>query len=322
MRDYLRRRAAEFDVVDYDLQYLPFPREEFPARPLFVARSVLLVHYVQTLRQREVQHFAHKMKGWLTRDHARTERRVAAWVEDARMTIAQADLVNLCNADERAVLLREGVAPEKIVVVPFGLNATEFAALDEANTHRTDPPRVCFVGTFDGRKGGRDLPRIVARILERVPQCQFRLSGTAGLHQTREAVLSFFPAGLRSRLEIIPRYKRTELAQRLDGCDVGVFPSYYEGFPFGVLEMLAAGLPVVAYRSPGPPETLTDDLLVSPGDADGMADRVIALLLDDSARAAASARARARARDFTWEAAARTTDACYRRLVEARRLSR
>ena len=33
----------------------------------------------------------------------------------------------------------------------------------------------------------------------------------------------------------------------------GAFPSHCEGFPFGVLEMLAAGLPVVAYRAPGAP---------------------------------------------------------------------
>lgn len=313
-RDYLLRRAGEFDVVDYDLQYLPYPRSDFPAGPRFVARSVLLVHYLLSRAPREVEHWPHRVKAWLTRSREKTRRMHQTWVEDARLTVAQADLVNLCNEDERAVLLSEGAAPEKIVVIPFGLNAGEFEALGGTNARRTDPPRVCFVGTFDGRKGGGDLPRILARVAQRVPGCQFRLLGTAGLHQTREAVLSFFPPGLRDRLEIVPHYPRSELAQRLDGCALGVFPSYFEGFPFGVLEMLAAGLPVVAYRSPGPPETLTDDLLVPPGDVDAMADRVVALLGDEPARARTAAWARARARAFTWEAAARTTDACYRRL--------
>ena len=314
LHGYLQRRAGEFDVVDYDHQFLPFPRSDFASRTRFVARSVLLVHYVRLLQPPELLRLHQRVKGWLTASAYRVGRRQQAWIRDARTTIANADLINLCNEDERALLLEEGVPREKTVVIPFGLQPEEFAALEGVNTGRQDPMRVCFVGTFDGRKGGVDLPRIFARVARRFPACQFRLLGTAGLHQTRERVLSFFPAWLRDRLEIIPRFQRTDLPKWLDGCAVGVFPSYFEGFPFGVLEMLAAGLPVVGYRSPGLPETLTDDLLVPPGDVDATADRLIALLADEPARARKAAWARGRARAFTWEAVARETDEVYQRL--------
>ena len=319
LREYLQRRAGEFDVVDYDHQYLPFPRGEFTARTLFVARSVLLVHFMQRLQPPELLRFHQRVKSWLTRAAPRARRLQEARTGDARATVAQADLVNVANEDERTLLVGEGIAPEKIGVIPYGLNAAEFAALAPVNTGREEPPRVCFLGTFDGRKGGADLPRIFTRVARRVPGVRFRLLGTAGLHQTEEAVRSFFPRRLQARLEIVTRFHRPDLAKWLTGCAVGVFPSYLEGFGFGVLEMLAAGLPVVAYRSPGPPMMLPDDLLVAPGDVDAMAGRLVALLGDEPARARASDRARARAREFTWEGAARMTDALYRQRVAALR---
>ena len=319
LREYLLKRAADFDVVDYDHQYLPFDRGEFPTRTLFAARSVLLVHFLEKLQPPELRRFHQRVKNWLTRGDRKARLHRHAWTEQARATLRQADAVNLCNDDERALLLAEGVAPEKIAVIPFGLNASEYATLAPVNVGREEPPRVCFLGTFDGRKGGADLPRIFARVARAVPGCQFRLLGTAGVIPDAEAVRSFFPGWLRDRLEVVPRFQRPELAARLTGCAAGAFPSYFEGFPFGVLEMLAAGLPVVAYRSPGPPMTLTNDLLVPPGDANAMADRLVALLGDEPTRARASAWARTRARTFTWEAAARATDEYYRRMCAQHR---
>src|SRR5262245_28659711 len=45
LRGYLRRRASDFDVIEYEHHQLPFSRADFPSRPLFVARSVLLAHW-------------------------------------------------------------------------------------------------------------------------------------------------------------------------------------------------------------------------------------------------------------------------------------
>jgi len=213
MRAYLLRRAGEFDVVDYDHQYLPFPRGEFAARTLFVARSVLLVHFIQRLHPPELQRVHQRLKAWLTRSRRSAERRHQTYTDHARATLASADAVNLCNEDERALLLAEGVAPEKIAVIPFGLSAAEFAALSPVNVGREEPPRVCFLGTFDGRKGGADLPRIFARVARRFPDCRFRLLGVAGIHRTEEAILSFFPGWLRGRIEVVTRFQRPELAR-------------------------------------------------------------------------------------------------------------
>jgi glycosyltransferase involved in cell wall biosynthesis len=70
-----------------------------------------------------------------------------------------------------------------------------------------------------------------------------------------------------------------------------------EGFPRTHLEAMAAGLPVVGTRIAGVPEQVVDGetgLLVAPGDADGLASALEALITDPERRARLGAAGRAR----------------------------
>jgi glycosyltransferase involved in cell wall biosynthesis len=74
----------------------------------------------------------------------------------------------------------------------------------------------------------------------------------------------------------------------LGASDIGVFSSRNEGTPNGVLECMAAGLPVVAVDLPGIRDALGDDaepILVPVGDASAMAARVLLLVQNPEERA-------------------------------------
>ena len=91
-----------------------------------------------------------------------------------------------------------------------------------------------------------------------------------------------------------------------------MFPSYLEGFGFGVLEMLAASLPVIAYDVPGPPMMLSDTMLVPAGDTDLMTSKLVALLTDQQKLIGDRAWARRRSRDFLWKDIAVQTSDLYK----------
>lgn len=68
----------------------------------------------------------------------------------------------------------------------------------------------------------------------------------------------------------------------LEAVDVGCFSSHTEGFPNGVLELMAMGLPVAATDLPGVREIIGMDplQLARPGDYEDMAQKIIRLIGD------------------------------------------
>jgi len=319
LRQYLTKHASEFDVVEYDHVDLPYRREEFAAKTLMVARSVLLIHHLlkihiphgPTLQQRI---------GWLIRGPVlRTQQR--RWVAAAQRTVEEADLVNVANEHDRRELIEVGIDSSRIVVIPYGIGSDRRAQFEAVSEAAPVQPRVGFVGTFDYRKGAREMHRIFSRIVAAVPNVEFRLLGTAGMFQTAERVLAHFPNVLRPRIHVVPRFMPEDLPLLLSDCSVGVFPSWLEGFGIGVLEMMAAAMPVIAYEAPGPPEMLPPEHLVPPGDATSMAEKVVQLLTEPSRLELARRAARRRSLEFDWNDIAFKTSECYKRALCGRRLT-
>jgi glycosyltransferase involved in cell wall biosynthesis len=129
--------------------------------------------------------------------------------------------------------------------------------------------------------------------------------------QTVDEVYREFPARLRKAIDVVPQFAPAELPGLLAGCSIGAFPSALEGFPFGLLEMLAAGLPVVAYRAPGANMMLPDEWLAPRTDARTVAARLVKLLRDPEKLVTAQLEARRRSRAFDWDEIAAQTAAEY-----------
>jgi glycosyltransferase involved in cell wall biosynthesis len=230
------------------------------------------------------------------------------------VTHEEADLINLQNDDDRIELLRRGVDERKIVVLPLGLSRDRLAQFASRPPPVPSEPRIAFVGTFDARKGGREFPEIVRLITHELPKAKLRMLGARYL--TSDQVVGHFPRQLRPHLEVVPSYEPDQLPQLLSDCSLGVFPSYLEGFPFAVLEMLAASLPVIAYRAPGAPMMLPDAWLAPLGDFRGLSRMALALVTSSENLVAARQWARRRAEEFPWDDAARRTSHAYAQHLE------
>jgi glycosyltransferase involved in cell wall biosynthesis len=234
--------------------------------------------------------------------------------------MAASDLVLVSNEDDyRELTSRHGLDSDRVAVVTPGFDKAVAEALGRvALGPMEEPPIIAFIGTFDERKGGGDFPALVDSLAHLVPGVRFRLLGTRGMLQTKEAVLQRFPRQQRKRIEVVPSYDPEALPSLLAGCAAGVFPSYAEGFGYGVLEMLAAGLPVVAYDRPGPPVMLSKEFLVPVGRPDLLASTLASLLADGRRLAQGQAAARARVQQFNWERAANLTLGAYQEAIDRR----
>ena len=306
---YLQTHAAAYDVIDFEYKWLHYTRAAFPDTVLMVARSQLLQHHflniplppAPTLRSRI------RRRLWHPIDRKRLEAKVRR--DDA--ALREADLVIVLNKQDEVVLQRHGIAPAKIRVFPNGMSEARHKAFEAVSAEPPEHPLVAFIGMYGPRKGANEFPYIVEAVTRAVPEARFRLLGTQGMFKTASDVHQCFPRTLRRYLEVIPVFEPEALPALLAPCAVGVFPSYLEGFPLGVMEMLAAAVPVIAFDAPGAPEMVPPDFLVARGDAQAMAECVVALLQDREQLATARRWARQRAQQFRWPPIARALKEAY-----------
>jgi glycosyltransferase involved in cell wall biosynthesis len=314
---------AGYDVVDWDPSHAIL-RARLPTHSLSVCRFPLLaLHFAEgspwplPLRRR-FDPILDPLRRWRGRLTPRAFEHQA--VSQARAALACTDAVAVQNSGDDACLQQLGVDPASIIVEPSGLTEAEFQQLGHLPAGEDGRPILSFVGTFDYRKGCLDLAWLTPRLARRFPSLQFRFIGTNGLIQGERSVRAFFPHWLQSRLQVVPSFPSGSLPQQLNGVTLGVFPSYLEGFGIAVIEQLAAGIPVVAYNSPGPADILPADWLVPRGNRQALLERLSALLgTQQHGDRADAERARRIAAPYRWARIAARWDGHYRRLLAARR---
>jgi glycosyltransferase involved in cell wall biosynthesis len=117
-------------------------------------------------------------------------------------------------------------------------------------------------------------------------------------------------------LELTGYVDDARLDALMRGADALVHPSRYEGFGLVLLEAMARDTPVVAANATALPETAGDAAAYfDPGDVDGLAATLAALLRDGAARDRLVERGRARVAGCSWEQTAVQTAAVYRELL-------
>ena len=279
-RAFIRERGRGYDVIDARAGAMPVLEAELDFDGLLVTRSTGLL----AIYEREFVAADRARPGGgagpLTAPARRLER--AARERRHRLGIARCDLLNVLNSDELAYAGDELGIGERTVLFLHGLSAERAAAFAAARrpvSERLPTPVFAFIGSWHRRKGRGDTAAIVAATRAAAPGARFRFLGTGA--SAAEVIADC--GGEAAGIEVVPRFESEELPGLLGDVAAGFLPSYVEGFPFGVLELLAAGAPVVAYDAPGARETLPrldPSLLVRRGDGAALGARLGALLAD------------------------------------------
>jgi glycosyltransferase involved in cell wall biosynthesis len=146
--------------------------------------------------------------------------------------------------------VESGVRPEKIHVIPNGVDTTRFCPRDKAEARRelglpADARLLVSVAHLGPRKGHRetihalaDLPRDVRLVLVGGDGC-----GGRDAKALRRLARSL---GVEDRLMLVGRQPHNRVPLYFNAADVSVLASWREGCPNVVLESLASGTPVVA----------------------------------------------------------------------------
>jgi D-inositol-3-phosphate glycosyltransferase len=170
---------------------------------------------------------------------------------------SEKELIHVCDrivaatAREKKELIRYyGASPQKITVIPCGVNLDLFKPLDRETAraelgldHRKI---ILFVGRLDPLKGLEQLLKAQSQIIDtEIPQLMI---GGDEHSQDRVQSLQELAVELRiqDRISFLGSIAQEKMPLFYNAADICVIPSYYESFSLVALESLACGTQVIA----------------------------------------------------------------------------
>src|SRR6185436_2763874 len=209
----------------------------------------------------------------------------------------RAGAVTACSADLASRAIALGAAPERLEVVPYGVDAARFrpapdarAAVRAAAGVDTAAPVLFAAGRLVRKKGFEYLIDALRTVDGRA---QLVLAGAGDLDAELRARAA--AAGVADRVRFLGDVTQDAVASWFAAADVAVVPSVrdesgnVDGLPNTVLEALASGTPVVATPAGGIASAIDDGrtgMLVAERDPSSLAHAIGALLNDPARRTA------------------------------------
>jgi teichuronic acid biosynthesis glycosyltransferase TuaC len=179
------------------------------------------------------------------------------------------------SAPLREAAIELGAAPNRVDIVPNGIDRTRFHPQDRAAARRAlglplDRPIILYIGHIERHKGSLDLVSAFAALVKWRPSAELVMVGDGS--ETRDC--KNLAAELGVGVRFVGAKPHDEVPRWLAASDVFVLPSWNEGTPNVVLEALACGRRVVATRVGGTPDIITSNtlgVLVPPRDPPALA---------------------------------------------------
>jgi glycosyltransferase involved in cell wall biosynthesis len=233
-------------------------------------------------------------------------------IEGSDRVIAQ------CPQDEIDLLTLYGADPGRLTRIPCGYDPAECHPVVQAEARArlglpADAPLVLQLGRLVPRKGVDDVIRAFARV-RRGPLPEARLLVVGGDSREPDPAASPEMARLMAvateenvtdGVIFAGRRDRAELADHYSAADVFVTMPWYEPFGITPVEAMACGTPVIGARVGGIQHSVRDGVtgfLVPPRDVEALAERLLAVLQDETLRRRLGAAGIVRAREhFTWQ---------------------
>ncbi|HOY10004.1 MAG TPA: glycosyltransferase family 1 protein [Candidatus Omnitrophota bacterium] len=255
-----------------------------------------------------------------TRDISERQMREVVRKADHIICCSQAtldDLVRHFPVDKaRLSVIHQGV--DKGVFFPLRGQALA-AARRVVQQKGVDGPFLLFVGTLEPRKNLLHLLEAFERVKAR-GTFRGRLV-VIGMRGWMMEQLQTRLAGMKARADVIlPGFVTDEELRCFYNCaDVFIFPSFYEGFGFPVLEAFCCGAPVITSRGSACGEVAAGAAeMIDPESPAEISEAIRRIVHDEGCRQRLKAAALKRAEDFSFRKTAEETLRVYQRVFKGK----
>lgn len=201
----------------------------------------------------------------------------------------------------------------KCVVIYNGIDAEKYQITIDKNSKRKElglsQDDVVFItiARLCEQKGHIYLIEAIRKIIPEFPEAKFLFVGDGELRDFIQSKIKAY--NLQNNVLIIGF--RNDIPELLQISDCMVLSSIWEGFPYVVIEAMAAGVPVIAPAVNGVPEAVENGstgFLIPPRDSEILQEKISIVLKDKNTSKNFSSNARSKVRQFTYEKMIRETE--------------
>ena len=275
----LERREA-FDVIIDDINKIPFYTPLYIRKPLLALAHHLFGHtiFLETIPPLALYVLL-------------SELMIPVVYKRTRLVVV--------SESTKEELVKRGLPAENIGIVYNAVDHSRYTPSGEAKPSR---PLIGYVGRIKRYKRIDYLLRALQIVQARIPEVRLKVAGSGDYLDS--LVVLAGRLGIEDRVDFMGFVSEQEKIDMLREAQVVVNPSSKEGWGVTVIEANACGTPVIASDVPGLRDAVVDGetgFLVSYGDVEGFAARIIQVLEDGSLRKRLSDRGVEWAGKFNWD---------------------
>lgn len=183
--------------------------------------------------------------------HSRIRNLIVRWA------LSSMDFILAVSEQSRGELIEAGIDPEKIAVFHQWVNHRKFKPIDKEQAKRDvgweNSFVVLFVGRFVPEKGAKLLMQVTGKVNRGIT---FAFIGDGPMAEELER-----EASSHNNVIFVGKIQNKKLPLYLNASDVLVIPSMWEDpRPRVILEALTCGLPVIATKRGGIPESMNNSV--------------------------------------------------------------
>ena len=212
-----------------------------------------------------------------------------------------------------------GVAPEKIHLIPNGVDLSRFAMRIDKKVVReslgisNDSYVFISVGRNHPKKNYLNLVKACKLLANKTNSFKIILIGKgvtdlqkniADLQLTQYFILKESNTVNQQKLTQVPQFPADTIIKFLKAADAFVFPSLVETFGIAIIEAMAAGLPVIVGDSPGCRDVVEHGkygVLVNPVQVQDISQAMLSFMYNQDLAKKYSAKSLIRSKNFSWE---------------------
>jgi D-inositol-3-phosphate glycosyltransferase len=246
-------------------------------------------------------------------------------LEAERRLVHRLDRIVAATRNEQQ-LLRQifRVPPERVAVIPLGVNLRRFAPGDRAAARAGlgigEAERILLaIGRIQPLKGLDILIRSLAEVTDRDGLSLWIIGGDdraeSEIERLRALAQEF---GVAPMVRFVGPVDHEALPAYYHAADVVVMPSFYESFGLVAVEAMASGVPVVASRVGGLSSTVSDGrtgYLIPWRCPEPFAEKIEVLLRNEQLRSSLGAAAAERMQTYSWPEISRQLCELYEDLI-------